>query len=388
MHISKKSLNSAPNIIKILVLIFFIAWGARVLYGGHLLTTKEFSTEPSFFLKTLQPSYSGQIMIKLTPTQAFIIGDNITAEIKIRLFNIYQGENKTCVIELMFPDAITRRDIPPYTTQQDWTFLLSESYPYGTDAIYEKNVTLLYAYEGIYGLNMTVWRFDVDSRTDFYFANFVLINSFTFIEEKIRSNLMTALNVEVLGLALIAIGPIIVQLVDLIAKSVDSTFKKKKLRKTQKEKTKEQEEETEEPFSKTILRLIRLVDCNEANLFKTFDIFRGELTFPFTAFILILILTEIFLFFGIASAYEKIVVALSFLAFAITYISLMAYFGEKSVVNINFKRLEICVKENEKPLLKALIKMKAKNREFDLEEIYKQNPLMFEEKKILERLYK
>lgn len=169
---------------------------------------------------------------------------------------------------------------------------------------------------------------------------------------------------------------------------LESLREARKLGEKQEEKPKEQKEETGEPYSKTIIRLIRLVDCNKANLFKMLDIFRGEWTFPFTTLIGALMVIEMFLFFGIASAPEKIAIALSFLAFVIAYFSLMAYFGEENIVNVNFKRLEICVKQNDKPLLKALIKIKAKNRGFDLEQIYSQNQSMFEREKLLERLYK
>lgn len=168
----------------------------------------------------------------------------------------------------------------------------------------------------------------------------------------------------------------------------ESLREARKLRGKQEEKPKEQKEETEEPYIKTIIRLIRLVDRNKANLFKTLDIFRGEWTFPFTALIGYLIVIEVFLFFGIASTPEKITIAFSFLAFAIAYFSLMAHFGEENIINVNFKRLESCVEENDKPLLKALIKIKAKNREFDLEQIYSQNQSMFEREKLLEILYK
>jgi hypothetical protein len=43
--------------------------------------------------------------------------------------------------------------------------------------------------------------------------------------------------------------------------------------------------------------------------------------------------------------------------------------------------------ENRKILLKALIKIKAKNPEFDLQQIYNMNPSMFTKERLLERLY-
>lgn len=54
---------------------------------------------------------------------------------------------------------------------------------------------------------------------------------------------------------------------------------------------------------------------------------------------------------------------------------------------MNFKRLEKYVAKDEKPLLKALIKMKAQNKEFELEQIYSFNKSMFEREELLEILY-
>lgn len=153
------------------------------------------------------------------------------------------------------------------------------------------------------------------------------------------------------------------------------------------QENKPKEEEPEKQYDKTIQNLIRLVDRNKSKLFRTLDIFRGEGAFPFAAIILILVFIEIFLYFGVASSTEKITIALTFLAFAIAYFSLVASFGDENIVKVNFKRLESCVEKSEKPLLKALIRMKAKNREFDLEEIYSQTPLLFKREKLLESLY-
>jgi len=77
----------------------------------------------------------------------------------------------------------------------------------------------------------------------------------------------------------------------------------------------------------------------------------------------------------------------AFLALIMAYFSLTAHIGEPHIVDVNFRRLEDCVEEGEKPLLKALIRIKAKNREFDLEQIYNENPSMFERERLLEGLY-
>jgi hypothetical protein len=136
-----------------------------------------------------------------------------------------------------------------------------------------------------------------------------------------------------------------------------------------------------------ILELIRLVDRNKTKLFRLLDIYRGDAFFSFISILILMFFIEIFLMFGDASATDKIVVALSFLAIAAAMFSLLGEVGEENIVRTNFNRLEKCVEDNKKPLLKALIKTKAKNREFDLEQIYSMNPSMFTREKLLERLY-
>lgn len=153
------------------------------------------------------------------------------------------------------------------------------------------------------------------------------------------------------------------------------------------EKKQDQKEETEESYDEMIIRLIRLVGSNKSKLFRSLDFLRGGSAFAFVMLWVFLGVIEIFLFFGDASITDKIVIALSFLAFAVAYFSLFTYFAEANIVGVNFKRLEKCVEENQKPLLKALIKIKAKHTEFDLEQIYSMNTSMFIKEKLLEKLY-
>lgn len=136
-----------------------------------------------------------------------------------------------------------------------------------------------------------------------------------------------------------------------------------------------------------ILELIQLVDSNKSNMFKWFDPFRGVVIFPFLALLYFFGFIWLFMIFSTANEVYKITIASSFLAFMVGFFSLFARFLEENVVDVNFKRFEKSVEENEKPLLKALIKIKAKNREFDLEQIYKMNEAMFSKEKLLERLY-
>jgi len=69
-------------------------------------------------------------------------------------------------------------------------------------------------------------------------------------------------------------------------------------RTNQKEKSKSQEEKTAESHEQTIIRLIRFVDRNKPNMFKSLDVFRGDMAFPFATLVVLLIMTEVFLFFS------------------------------------------------------------------------------------------
>ena len=136
-----------------------------------------------------------------------------------------------------------------------------------------------------------------------------------------------------------------------------------------------------------ILKLIRCVDQNFKSTLSDF-LLRGGSVFPFVAVIVFFVLIEVFLVFT-RSLHEQIVVATSFLALVIGFSSLVARFGEEHIVDVNFKRLARVerVEENERPLLKALIKMKIKHQEIDLEQIYNMNENMFTTEKLLEKLY-
>ena len=134
-----------------------------------------------------------------------------------------------------------------------------------------------------------------------------------------------------------------------------------------------------------ILKLAQLVD--RSYRFTLFDFFfRGSNAFAFIGFIGLFVLVGFFLVIA-PSVYDQIVVATSFSAFSIAFFSLLARFGEEHIVEVNFKRFGKCVDKNKQPLLKALIKMKVKNQEFKLEQIYNMNESMFHKEKLLERLY-
>jgi hypothetical protein len=204
--------------------------GFLFIYDGYSFATgNPFQTESPYFLKTL-PSWSGRLFIEFTPTLALVIGDNITANVSVQLFDTRQGdENKTFYIEVLFPDALVNRNYPPYSTTQDYYLVLDEFTPYETSTIYSRKISLMYAHEGIYGLNMTIHELKTNTRTDLYYPDVVTVKPLSYIEEKKTSRFIAGLNIELLGIGLITLGPIIVQLVGFVEKLL---VKKEKTEKT------------------------------------------------------------------------------------------------------------------------------------------------------------
>ncbi len=193
--------------------------GSLIIYRGYSFSNENpFSTEYSVLLKTL-PSWNGRLHIDFTPTQVLVIGDNITANVSVQLFNTWQGaENQTFYIEVMFPDAIVNIGYPTYSATQDYYLALDSLSPYGTSTIYSRKFSLMYLHEGVYGLNMTIHELQTNTRTDLYYPNVVTVNPLSYMEDKLTSRFMAGLNIELLGIGIIALGPIAVQFVGLIEK--------------------------------------------------------------------------------------------------------------------------------------------------------------------------
>jgi hypothetical protein len=142
-----------------------------------------------------------------------------------------------------------------------------------------------------------------------------------------------------------------------------------------------------------ILELIRLIERHKCKLFKWYDVFSGSA--PIVISIIVLYaFVEPLLVFGGASDTDKLILALSLIAVVIALFSLLSSFVEGSIIRANYKRILKLnrdegnkLEEDRKPLLKALVTIKAKNHEFDLKQIYSMNPSMFTREKLLERLY-
>jgi hypothetical protein len=144
-----------------------------------------------------------------------------------------------------------------------------------------------------------------------------------------------------------------------------------------------------------IFKLAELIDKSKCKLFKWYDIFSGS---GFWFLLLALAIAYIALVFvkftESVTNVEYLTAGFALVAIIAAVFSLMAQFSEKIIVERNFKKMmKLCcnegrkLEEKEKPFLKALIKMKFENTEFELRKIYELNEDMFTPEKLLEKLY-
>lgn len=151
-----------------------------------------------------------------------------------------------------------------------------------------------------------------------------------------------------------------------------------------------------EEEKKEILKLMRLVDSNKDEkgkpLFRGRDIFKGWLGVAFISLLVIVFfviaLLSVGAIFRLVSSVDSTVVTLSLLAVALAFFSFTMQVSEETLVEVRFqKALKLGFTENEKLILKALIKIKNKHPKFALEEVYKKHKDMFTKKKLVEELY-
>lgn len=148
---------------------------------------------------------------------------------------------------------------------------------------------------------------------------------------------------------------------------------------------------TEKPkpidYDSLIDDLIKKIDEEKA-LFTTIDFFR--------VFRTIFLYLVVILFFVIPTEYipsislaDRLVIFFAGLAVLLSLIQIQIPSIEEKVIDAMYRNAvkKFKVRQDDDPLLKALIKMKSQNNEFALAEICKISPEMFTKEKLLERLY-
>jgi hypothetical protein len=142
-----------------------------------------------------------------------------------------------------------------------------------------------------------------------------------------------------------------------------------------------------------ILELIRWIDKQKCKLFKWWYVFTGWGIVTLIGLLLILFcvvgLTLVEAIVIKIVFIDTLAVDLSLLGVVFSYFALLAQLGEGNIIRVNYDkaiRLRADFTMNQRIPLKALIKIKVKNPQFDLEELYNKDNTLFEKKKLLEML--
>jgi hypothetical protein len=132
--------------------------------------------------------------------------------------------------------------------------------------------------------------------------------------------------------------------------------------------------------------LIKKID-NEKSFLKIGDYLRVLSMF---LFIIISISILVVLPYGsLVTFSDRLIIVLAGLAFIVSYGLFKRDSIEEDIVDLKYFRAveKFNISKDDKPFLKVLIKMKAKNKEFTLAEIRKIHPDLFTKEKLLEKLY-
>jgi GNAT superfamily N-acetyltransferase len=146
-------------------------------------------------------------------------------------------------------------------------------------------------------------------------------------------------------------------------------------------------EATKNLWDDEILRLIKLVDKKfKKTSFGMF--FHSPFFMMFCTIFFMFIAVEVYLFSVLNDLGKQLTVAIPFSALIIAFSIPLLNSLRETRIERNYVVISKKEEKRSKPLLKALIKMKAENDEFCLEQqIYNMNPSMFTKEKLLERLY-
>jgi len=149
----------------------------------------------------------------------------------------------------------------------------------------------------------------------------------------------------------------------------------------------EKDKPTPIDYDSIIDDLIQKIDSDKS-LFRIVDLLKGEMTFIIDIFAIVILL----IFVGTnhsVSLVDNIVILFAGLAVILTLSQFVIEGAKEDIINLNYRSAlnKFKPNENEKPILKALIKMKSKHPKFALSEIHKISPEVFTKGKLLEKLY-
>jgi hypothetical protein len=144
-------------------------------------------------------------------------------------------------------------------------------------------------------------------------------------------------------------------------------------------------ETVNETDAQKISRLITHID-NENKLFRNCDVL-GRSKFSFLIIIAaIYLFSELALIYSSTTLTEKVLIFLSEIAVIIALISIVSHYARNNIINSVYERMKVIAEERDRPLLKALLKIKYANREFTLAQLYDLHPEIFAVKNLMDIL--
>lgn len=227
---------------KLIALVIVLAIGIPyVIRGYQMLQEKPSPEKPITFIADMKPRAGatvGSLIVRLEPTEAFVIGDKITADIEIDVN--WLNENETATVEFTFLDCLSTDAMWAWTNTSHYDEMIFPEYNYSmaTYSIYKAKAFVWYTHEGIFGANVTVYSQyslellstlgTLDGTVHWSFPEFVHVKSYDYIQEKTNVQFTNALSIEIVGLTIIAVSPIVVTAVSLIERAYDSIVEKPK----------------------------------------------------------------------------------------------------------------------------------------------------------------
>jgi len=217
MRITRRFWYAFEIIGVLVILVLGLAFGGFFSTGEQLPPEKQ----PPF-QASLKRAYDhdvtdwGDIKITMQPENAFVIGESISSSVELRMS--YLKTNETAYIELVFPESISMlsEEVDAnYSEYEQRIYLQCNS----SSIDCQKNLTLWYVHEGIFGVNVTVTiihTYGPPEMGKFIFPQVVQIKSYSYLEERRNTQLTNALNQKIFGLTIIAISPVVVTLLELV----------------------------------------------------------------------------------------------------------------------------------------------------------------------------
>ena len=217
-------------VLKIIVLTAIVYYGIVETNRGYLSALEQPPPEiqPPFQVE-LKPEAGakwGDLKITLQPENAFVVGEPISTSIEIDPFLFI---NETATILIVFPESIS--------ILKEWEWANASRYEElvvlhakgdWPDDTVRQDLTLWYVHEGVFGVNITMVRFEFQEMEKFCYPDIVHIKSYSYLEERRNAQLTNALNERIFGLTIIAVSPIAVTVVELMEQAYEALRKKSK----------------------------------------------------------------------------------------------------------------------------------------------------------------